>query len=391
MRKASSGAIICALAWMLSLGVAAADESDDCLLASLDTQLDQVVEVCTKAIASGEFGGGLLAKLYAHRAEGFYRARRLENALTDIDSALALAPDTPVYLVRRANIHALTGNHALALRDAGQAIFLDPKTPNAHLALSVVLSRQGQDQRKVRTLLDEELRLNPENAVARRNLATNLFEMGDIEGAMREIGRVLDSDPAAVGKQFFWRPDGTQYDLYASAMSERAGMYAQLKKYDEALADMNWLVEHWPNEAKFLADRGHVLFLQADNAKALADFDAAIRLQPTNELARYQRAFIYMRTNRDKEALGDLNELVERGASRSQALVTRANLLKKLGDREAALSDLEQAFGLDTGVVAFYQQLLQSVGYYDGEVDGTYSESMRNGMKACLIDPECRA
>ena len=211
-----------------------------------------------------------------------------------------------------------------------------------------------------------------------------------VDEGLAEINKVIAAGPEVVNKQFIWHRDPyDHFDLYGYAMLTRANMYRRLHKFDLAKADYDWLIAHWPKESSFFSARATLFDMAQERSKALTDFDKALSLAPYNEYARLVRAGLLMSSNRDDEALADINFLLRGSADRSQAFSYRAEIYKKRGERQAALEDLEQAFSMDQDLVQQYQQRLIEAGYYDGKPDGLYSETMRNGVKACLIDPGC--
>lgn len=95
---------------------------------------------------------------------------------------------------------------------------------------------------------------------------------------------------------------------------------------------------------------------------------------------------------RHDEALLKASKLIEETNNefaRGEALFWRGFVNKALGHAKDSLRDFEQSFALHPQwQMAVLTQLRQS-GYYDGEVTDSYSEEARNGLQACILDPEC--
>lgn len=78
----------------------------------------------------------------------------------------------------------------------------------------------------------------------------------------------------------------------------------RLQKTQQALECINRAIEHQPQEADYLAERGVVYLHMKKYALALLDFDAAVSLQPEHPYRYASRAFM-------KEAAGDLQGAVK--------------------------------------------------------------------------------
>ncbi len=370
---------------------AATDEAQACLDASFDQGTDSVVEICSRAIDAGTAEGATLVLLDLKQARAFYRVGRLGRALSDVESALAIDAQNSEALVLRANINIRIRQYPAAMRDVLQAISLKPSTYGAYLALATLLRAGDPDRRHALAALQQELRYNPDNWFARREVAECYLEcFGRIDEGLAEINKVIAAGPEVVNRQFIWHRDPSDhFDLYAYAMLTRANMYRRLRKFDLAKADYDWLIAKWPKEQRFYFRRAEFFSMAGQRDKALSDFGKALALAPYEEDARIERAALLMALNRDDEALKDINFDL-RGCSKcAEALSYRAAIYKKRGEQQAALEDLQQAFSVDKDLVRQYQQRLIEAGYYDGKPDGLYSETMRNGVKACLIDPRC--
>ncbi len=95
------------------------------------------------------------------------------------------------------------------------------------------------------------------------------------------------------------------------------------------------------------ADR---FFEDGDYARALEDYDTALREDPSNVHALRGRARSLMQLGREREALADFDEAIAREPSFAAAYANRGILHDRMGQYEKAVADYEQALRLDSSL-----------------------------------------
>lgn len=130
--------------------------------------------------------------------------------------------------------------------------------------------------------------------------------------------------------------------------------------------------------------------LQARFAEALADYDAALRLQPDFAIALNNRAWALFKSGRGGEGIADVERALELSPGSAHALDTRAHIRQDLGDVRGAVSDYELAmrFG-GTRMIKLYQCGLQAHGLFSGDHDGLYSIALRRALERCVATRGC--
>jgi tetratricopeptide (TPR) repeat protein len=101
--------------------------------------------------------------------------------------------------------------------------------------------------------------------------------------------------------------------------------------------------------------RGDMDSKYAYDAKAIADYDKAIALDPTNWVAYNNRAYQRRQQGHDVDALPDVEKAFELSRSdpslttfdRAQLLELRGAIYAKLGQKEKAIADFRAALRLD--------------------------------------------
>lgn len=101
-----------------------------------------------------------------------------------------------------------------------------------------------------------------------------------------------------------------------------------------------------PLDWKTLNDRASDLTMAGKFAKALVDFDAAIKLAPTEALPRYNRGTTKFLDGDVEGAVEDFSATIERDPEFVQAYVRRGEARHDLDDLDGALADFDAALRL---------------------------------------------
>jgi tetratricopeptide (TPR) repeat protein len=149
-------------------------------------------------------------------------------------------------------------------------------------------------------------------------------------GDARRVAAALGSDP---------RP----------ALARRAMTYEELGRYEEALADLDRLIELDPTGTWAHARRGMAHLELGRHEEALADLDRLIELDPSSRWALARRAMTYEELDRYEEALADLDRLIELDPTGTWAHARRDEAYRRMGRNGEAASDLQQAVERDPG------------------------------------------
>ncbi len=112
--------------------------------------------------------------------------------------------------------------------------------------------------------------------------------------------------------------------------------------------------------------------VQTDEAKALADFDSALALEPENTKYQLVRA-VYLRSRKKlDEALADVATILENNPADVNALIMQGEVLRELGKDEAALESFEKAAELAPKSLLAHQRLgeiYRTSGEYDKAIE----------------------
>ncbi|WP_315806208.1 MULTISPECIES: J domain-containing protein [unclassified Bradyrhizobium] len=133
----------------------------------------------------------------------------------------------------------------------------------------------------------------------------------------------------------------------ASAFLERALDFSRKGELDRAIADFDAAIRLAPANAEAYGDRARGWSRKGDLDRALADYDQAIRLDPKNPGLFHDRALIRQQRGEFDEALLDLDHAVRMSFSDADVYSDRGAVWLAKGRYDRALADLDRALALN--------------------------------------------
>lgn len=123
--------------------------------------------------------------------------------------------------------------------------------------------------------------------------------------------------------------------------------YYQLGDLTTAVFNYSQAILHNPNEAYHLRFRGIAYLEQRQYYKALADFNAAIRLAPYDDINFWLRGHIFAALGDHKWAINSYSQAIDLNSSVSDYYADRAKAYEKVGNGRLATADREQVASLN--------------------------------------------
>lgn len=202
--------------------------------------------------------------------------QKLDEALADLDRAIAMAPDEPQYLFQRAALRIRKGQLLLVNADLDRAIVLRPSFAEARMARA-------------------QLRLgarDPEGALNDLRAAdAALAPSADLRLSLAALFNTADAPEEALKSYDQWLGSHREDSDGAGALNGRCWARALLARdLDKALADCDAAVRLRPGNAAYLDSRALVRLRRGEFDKALADYDAALKVQPRNAWSLFARS-----------------------------------------------------------------------------------------------------
>lgn len=217
---------------------------------------------------------------YMVRSAARLQTRNFDGALSDVNQAIKIDPDRALAYTMRAGLY-LSNNPSMAIADSDRAIKLDPNN------FINFISR----------------------AAAKRRLA-------DIPGAIADLDRAVAINPVA-----------ETYRPYLGLGNSNTAAQTQTIE---------------PNSAQFYIASANQKQLRGDLKGALADYDLAIKVQPTALIFAARAMFKKQRLEDLRGAEVDLSRAIELRSDEPYFYLLRASL-REVKNKKGAMSDLQQA------------------------------------------------
>jgi tetratricopeptide (TPR) repeat protein len=250
------------------------------------------------------------------------RERAYARAIGDFDKVLVLEPANDGALVRRGEAYSQLGDFGHALADLNHAIELDPANPAAYVARGLANDRRGQTAKALEDF-GAALRLNPHDIGALRNRGALRARLGQSDLAVGDFNAVIvlqPNDPIAFFNRGYAYFGKQQYDL--AAIDYTTSIYfdpalgpaylnrcltrtVQGKDLVKALADCDHALKLMPLSIAARETRGFIYLKLGDAAIAIAEYEAALRMDANRPLALYGMGLAKIRVGRKAEGEAD--------------------------------------------------------------------------------------
>jgi len=291
---------------------------------------EEAMVACLGVVLSeGRLPTDLLALALHARGRALYYLDREEEALTDLNKAIALVPDDSAFLADRGETYRWLGRHEEAFADFDRAIELDPDNAGAIASRGDTYEQMGRYQEALADF-DRAIELNPDYSWAIASRGETYQQMGRYHEALADFDRAIELNPD-----------------YSWAIAHRGETYQQMGRYHEALADFDRAIELNPDGQWAIASRGETYQQMGRYQEALADFDRAIELNPDGQWAIASRGGTYQQMGRYQEALADFDRAVELDPDHPWTIASRGGTYQQMGRYQEALADLDRAIELD--------------------------------------------
>jgi tetratricopeptide (TPR) repeat protein len=237
-----------------------------------DASPDLIVSGCTAVIQSGREDAEDLAIAFYNRGTAFRIKSEFDRAIADYDQSIKLNPKAYDPYVDRGWAYHLKGDFDRAIENYSEAIKLDSENERAFIMRGAAWQRKGDYDRAIHDN-DEAIRINPKNANAYMTRGNDYREKLDYERALQDYNSALDLEP----------DDGV---LFAN----RCYVHALAGHHELALKDCNESIRLRPADNWYaLGRRGFAYLLMLQHEKAIADFDAALKINPNNSVVLFAR------------------------------------------------------------------------------------------------------
>lgn len=282
------------------------------------------------------------------------------------------SPTQALYSVR-SRCFQMLGNEAAAQADTQRAA----DTPRT-MALDYYLQGQSafdaEQAAPAIQAFEAALRLEPTHYWSLLRLGACLCDLGqsqdDFIGAIRVFTGCIMKRPE-----------------HGHAYYCRANAYAKLKRYEDAITDLNKAIELDPRYAAVWNNRGVSYGMLDQPSRAIADLNRAIELDPDYPGAWFNRGVAQNELGYPEKAVGDYSRAIELDPNYAHAWNNRGYTWWKLNQQEKALADYTKAIELDPS----YTQAWYNCGVVYN-VLGKWDQAIASFTRAIELNPkEARA
>ncbi|MCB9435918.1 MAG: tetratricopeptide repeat protein [Anaerolineales bacterium] len=221
-------------------------------------------------------------------------------------------------------------------------------------------------------VLQRVIERDPDNAMAYALLGRAFLGADDLAAALTNLDTALSMD-----------------NSISQAYFDRGKARTQIEDWEGATRDLTTLLDSRPPESvqvEALALRGIAYNKSGNHEAALADFNAALAIDPNNNMALLNRAWLSLTDGEIEAAINDLNRSIDNGNASAETYLARGQALVEMGDSEAAIDDFSDAIELDAALAQAYFE--RGILYSDR---GDQDEALNDFNVVVSLDPENRA
>jgi len=212
---------------------------------------------------------------YARRGEAYASRRDYPNAISDLDHAIALAPDNADYVLERSRAEFANRQLFLGMTDLNQTLKLKPDNIPALAERALIYWRTNQPG-QARGDLEAAAGFADKQPAARLAVAGAYIDLRLFKEALPQLDQ--------------WIADNPHDERLAAGLNARCWARAQLGvDLDKALADCNAALKLNPGDPTMLDSRGLVQLRLGSFDKSIADYDDALKLRPDEAWSLYGR------------------------------------------------------------------------------------------------------
>ena len=261
---------------------------------------------------------------YLKKASDLQARGELEKARLELKNALQIDPKDTQTWYRLGEIEEQLQNWRAAAGDYQRVVDMD----GTHNAAKVKLGRLfllGGAPDRAQSLVDEVLKVQPDNADALVVRAGVEARRNDIKDAQRDVGAALDKDPHNI-----------EAAILAASLAMRSG------KSDDAVTVLKRAIDDHPKHTGLHAVLASVYAQQGKVDDGADQLKEIIALEPKTASHRIRLAGYYAANKRFKDAEQVLRDALQKQPKQKDLQLAMVKLLISQGKRDDAVKTLEQ-------------------------------------------------
>ncbi|AEF99125.1 serine protease [Methylomonas methanica] len=338
------------------------------------TEAEMALREAVRLDDRNEFAWFVLAKV-------LYRLDRRDEAKQLLQKAELINPNHGSVYATKAEWLLTDGKPKEAYATVRDAIRVEPGVGDHWRLLGIIADRLNRADESAKAY-KAALRLNPMDASAKQALSNVLARNGKADAARLTLGNEIDNNPSSAGTwiSIGFTESGRKHYADAEKAFRKAieiapetsnawiglgAVLTETNRLKEAEQAYDKAYDSKPNNpgviAEILTNRGNVKSKLGDKRAALADIEAAVKIDPTY-INAYRSLGILKVEVRDHRAVVDaFGKVITSDLAGPDDWATLAESLEAIGDNKAALEALEKSEKLDPNNPKTLQAL---TGYY---------------------------
>jgi tetratricopeptide (TPR) repeat protein len=261
---------------------------------------------------------GILTRISVLLSRGDY-----DGALALFDTLSEEERETSGIRLIKASVLNSAGRFQDARTITNEVIAAEPDNMEALFVLSMIEGASGKDAEQ-KKILERIVKAEPEHVRALTALGEISFRARSLRTAASYFDRALAAEPAN-----------------GNALVGRAGVYRYDHNPKTAEQFLNRAIKLYPQWARPLSERARLYKGEGYLPQALADLDAAKKLDARDYWISIDRGIILVDLNRKEEALTEFTRAIELNPQAFLAYVYSAGIKDETGDLEGAERDYE--------------------------------------------------
>ncbi|MBS1990584.1 MAG: tetratricopeptide repeat protein [Cyanobacteria bacterium SZAS LIN-3] len=248
--------------------------------------------------------------------------------ISDCNKLLQLEEHDAFACAQRAMAYDRLGKRSLAQKDYDQCHRLVPRN-KSYLAVQRLIDAEADVQDKFAAgikYLDGHIRAHPYDADAYYTRAGLYSQLGKPKETMADYDASIKLSPVRFMVQY-----------------QRAKYLASQKLYKQAVEGFTDALEQAPGNDHVLLERAESYAKMGDYARSISDYSAMAALHPQEEDPLHFRARVYALDKQYERALSDYNTVIKLAPEQAANYKERADIYERLGRREMAVRDRKKA------------------------------------------------
>lgn len=304
--------------------------------------------------------------LWLLRVHLYQKLGRRDAAISDLTEVMRRQGESAELLIRRSSLWLDEHEFKKAEADARRAVKLAPENADVHFAQGKVFSEQWEIQDAYDSFT-RAIKLNPEHKLARYNrayvIAGGKPDERGLEQAANDLEKVLKIDPEMLEahyqyarvlhaqRRFEEAERAASYVLMNKPDSEcmyllRYQIYMDLRKYRQALADINRCIAYAPYLKSRKRLRANTYYYLGEYEKSVEDWHVFLEEYPDWTYDRSNLAYALDKLERYEEELEVWQTIRKLDSYVTGTLEHIAKAKAKLGRVDEAMADIDEAIAL---------------------------------------------